>query len=224
MPLIIGNVLSQKQVAEIDGELDKLVWEDGTKTAGATARKVKKNLQADLSSRAGARVRLALDEALTSNAVIQAFAKPKVWTRLLVSRTDVGGGYGIHIDNAIMEYRGHDVRTDISFTLFLSEPDTYEGGELVIDDCGQAHSFKAAAGDLVIYPSSTLHQVMPVTKGSRIVCVGWIQSRFRNRDQREMVFDLENLRAELKKTHDANSLELLTLSKTIANLTRMWSD
>ena len=115
------------------------------------------------------------------------------------------------------------MRTDLSFTLFLSDPADYDGGELNIDMAGMTHSVKGEVGDLVIYPSTTLHQVAEVTRGTRYVCVGWIESLIRSTEQREMLFDLDNLRAELLKSHDKNSPELLTLTKTIANLTRMWA-
>lgn len=224
MPLVIGDILEPEFMELTRDQFSKLVWEDGAKTAGATARKVKKNLQADLSTRAGAKLRDMLKDAIESHSVVQAYARPSKWSKLLISRTEVGGGYGLHIDNALMGRDPDRVRTDLSFTLFLSDPESYEGGELVIEQAGQTHKLKANAGDLVIYPSTTLHQVAPVTAGTRYVCVGWIQSQIRNGEQREMLFDLENLRAELRRNYQTNSIEMLTLSKTIANLTRMWAE
>lgn len=224
MPLVIGDILEPEFMELTRDQFAKLVWEDGAKTAGATARRVKKNLQADLSTRAGAKLRDMLKDAIESHSVVQAYARPSKWSKLLISRTELGGGYGLHIDNALMGRDADRVRTDLSFTLFLSDPDSYEGGELVIEQAGQTHKLKANAGDLVIYPSTTLHQVAPVTAGTRYVCVGWIQSQIRSGEQREMLFDLENLRAELRRNYQTNSIEMLTLSKTIANLTRMWAE
>ncbi|MAK61003.1 MAG: Fe2+-dependent dioxygenase [Ponticaulis sp.] len=224
MPLLIGEVLSPEMLASAQERLKLLVWEDGTRTAGSVARMVKQNKQADLTTRAGARLKEILTEVVTSHAVVRSFARPKKWSRLLVSRTEAGGGYGLHIDNALMGKGDAEVRTDLSFTLFLSDPETYEGGELQIEQSGQTHSVKAAAGDMVIYPSDTLHQVTPVTSGTRYVCVGWIQSRIRGEDQRTILYDLDNLKAELGRTHDVNSPEMLTLSKTSANLLRMWAE
>ena len=224
MPLVIGDILDPEFLAITRDQFPKLVWEDGAKTAGSTAKKVKKNLQADLSTRAGAKLRDMLKDSIAGHSVVMAYARPQKWSKPLISRTEVGGGYGLHIDNALMGREGEQVRTDLSYTLFLSDPDEYEGGELVIEQAGQTHSMKAKAGDLVIYPSNTLHQVAPVTSGTRYVCVGWIQSQIRSGEQREMLFDLENLRAEMRRNYQTNSIEMLTLSKTIANLTRMWAE
>ena len=223
MPVTIGNVLDAAAHEAVKNLLAKQVWTDGAKTAGTVARAVKKNLQADLSTRTGARLRELMKAALQGHPVIQAVARPAKWSKLIVSRTDPGGGYGVHIDNAFMGGGEQRVRTDLSFTLFLSDPASYDGGELNIDMAGMTHSVKGEVGDLVTYPSTTLHQVAEVTRGTRYVCVGWIESLIRSNDQREMLFDLDNLRAELLKSHDKNSPELLTLTKTIANLTRMWA-
>lgn len=224
MPVTIGNILDEAELATVTELVPKQIWADGTKTAGAIAREVKRNRQADLSTRAGSRLREVLQGALRRHPVVQAFARPAKWSPLIVSQTSAGGGYGTHIDNAFMGSGDGRVRTDLSFTLFLSDPDTYEGGELKIDMAGMTHSVKGARGDLVIYPSTTLHQVADVTSGRRIVCVGWIESMIRSGDQREILFDLDNLKAELLASHEKNSPELLTLSKAIANLTRMWGE
>ena len=224
MPITIGNVLDEADLASVAELLPQLMWSDGTKTAGAVAREVKRNRQADLSTRTGTRLRELVQTALRTHPVVQAFARPAKWSPFIVSQTGEGGGYGTHIDNAFMGAGDSRVRTDLSFTLFLTEPDSYEGGELNIDMAGMTHSVKGARGDLVIYPSTTLHQVAEVTRGRRIVCVGWIQSLIRSGDQREILFDLDNLKAELLASHDKNSPELLTLSKTLATLTRMWGE
>ena len=185
---------------------------------------MKQNLQADLSTRSGVKLRDTLKEAISLHPVFRTFARPNKWSKLLISRTENNGGYGTHIDNPLMGPSGDQVRTDLSFTLFLSEPESYEGGELIIEEAGQSHTIKAKAGDLVVYPSTTLHQVAPVTSGTRYVCVGWVQSHIRSAEQRETLFDLENLKVELSGTHEANSPEMLILSKSIANLVRMWAD
>jgi PKHD-type hydroxylase len=142
----------------------------------------------------------------------------------MISRTGPGGGYGRHIDNAFMGTGERRLRTDLSFTLFLSDPATYEGGELDVETPAGQHLAKPAAGDLVLYPSTTLHEVRPVTSGERIVCVGWIESSIRDAAAREILFDLENLRATLATQHAPQSPEMLTLSKTVANLLRLWGD
>ena len=165
-----------------------------------------------------------LDEAIRAHPVLAAAAQPRRFSPLLVSRTQDGGTYGLHVDNPFMGTGEARLRTDLSFTLFLSEPDSYEGGELEINHAGNTHHAKAPAGDLVLYPSTSLHQVRPVTAGQRIVCVGWIESSIRDAAAREILFDLENLRATLGQTHDVRSPEYLTLSKSIANLMRLWGE
>ena len=204
--------------------LRKLAGKMGGGTAGAVASKVKRNEQADLTADKGSKLHDFLFGAIKNNRVVQTAARPNKWSRVMVSRTKDSGGYGMHIDNAIMGGGQHWMRTDLSFTLFLSDPETYEGGELVVELAGGTQSFKLKAGDLLLYPSTTLHQVRDVVSGERVVCVGWVESRVRDLAQRELLFDLENLRTELRKTLSTQSAELLTLDKSIANLLRMWSD
>ena len=185
---------------------------------------VKRNQQADLSSRAGARLSATVLQALDKHPVVQAAAWPKRFSKLILSRTGTGGGYGLHVDNALMGLSERKLRTDLSFTLFLSDPETYDGGELLIEQVSGTQTYKPAAGDLVLYPSSSLHQVAPVTRGERLACVGWIESLVRDEAQRQILFDLETLRAELLRTIPAEDLRLLTLSKCIANLLRQWAE
>ncbi len=222
MMLTIDGLLSSEDLAQVEKDLKLIAWRDGAETAGAVARAVKKNEQADLSSRGGVRLRELLSSRIEAHPVLQAFARPAIYSNLLISRTRNGGGYGLHVDNPFMRHGSRSLRTDLSFTLFLSPPDSYEGGELSIELSGVTHQVKGEPGDVVIYPSTTLHGVAPVTSGERIVCVGWIESTVRSGDQREMLFDLENLRAELLQSHDPNSAEMLMLAKTTANLKRMW--
>lgn len=221
--ITISEVLSQAQVADLVTQSENLVWRSGDETAGEAARRVKNNQQADLSSRAGARFRDVVETALRQNPILQAAAWPKRWSKLILSRTEPGGGYGTHIDNALMGAGERRLRTDLSYTLFLSGPDEYVGGELEIEQAGGRHVFKPAAGDVILYSSSTLHRVAPVTRGVRLVFVGWIESLVRDSAQREILFDLENLRAELASSLVSDDLRMLTLSKTIANLLRQWA-
>jgi len=155
--------------------------------------------------------------------VIKAAAQPRRYSPLLISKTGVGGQYGAHVDNALMGKGAQRLRTDLSFTLFLTPPGEYEGGELVIHAAGMTQELKGEAGYLVLYPSGSIHEVKPVTRGERIACVGWIESLVADAGQREMLFDLENLRTALRQKLPAQSTELLTLDKTIANLLRMWA-
>lgn len=221
MLLAISEVLRAETLMEARSLLSAVAWRDGAETAGATAKAVKRNLQADLSSRTGAALRDTLQTAIESNAVVRLAALPNRFTKLIVSKTTVGGGYGLHVDNAFM---GADrLRTDLSFTLFLSDPNEYDGGELMIEQAGYSQSLKLPAGDLVLYPSTSLHEVRPVTRGERLVAVGWIESCVADTANREILFDLENLRMGLAKSFEPQSPEMLLLAKTIANLSRKFS-
>lgn len=224
MLLRISGLLDEAALAEVQGLAAGLAWREGRETAGAAAGAVKRNLQADLTSRDGVRLRKQLMSAIKAHPVLQAAAWPRQFSRLLVTRTGEGGGYGLHVDNALMGEGAARLRSDLAFTLFLSEPDSYGGGELVIEWAGTRETVKPAAGELVLYPARTLHRVSQVTFGERLAAVGWIESHVRSGEAREVLFDLSNLRASLAGTHDAQSPELLTLQKTIANLLRLWAD
>jgi PKHD-type hydroxylase len=142
----------------------------------------------------------------------------------MVSRTGEGEGYGTHVDNVLMGSGDTRIRTDISFTLFLSDPQDYDGGELTIDWAGMVHSMKLDAGSLLLYPSTSLHRVEMVTRGERMVCVGWVESQVRTAEQREILFDLDNLRANLSKSLPIEAPEQLALAKITANIRRLWTD
>lgn len=220
MLLTLSGVLTPDNLAEVRALLGTLAWQDGAKTAGSVAKAVKRNQQADLTTRTGAGLRDRLVAAVQAHPVLRAAAQPKRFSKIIVSKTEEQGGYGYHMDNAFMGTGDQRLRTDLSFTLFLSDPDSYEGGELEIDHAGMSQSVKLPAGDLVLYPSTSLHRVAPVTSGSRLVCVGWIESAVTDVAVRDILFDLENLRTSLSAKHDAQSPEMLTLAKTISNLLR----
>ncbi len=224
MLITLASILTPEQAAEIRTGADGLTWRDGAETAGASARKVKRNEQADLTVGQGPRLKRILQEAVENHPVLRAAAQPRRFSPLLLSRTGPGGGYGRHVDNPFMGRGEARLRSDLSYTLFLSDPATYEGGELAVDAAGGEHLIKPAAGDLVLYQSTTLHEVRTVTSGQRLACVGWIESTVRDTAAREILFDLENLRATLARSLPAQSPELLTLSKTFSNLLRLWGD
>ncbi|MEZ5986961.1 MAG: Fe2+-dependent dioxygenase [Hyphomonas sp.] len=224
MMITLSSVLTADQVQKVTHLASGLTWRDGATTAGPTARQVKRNEQADLSGATGTAIRKLLQAAVETHPVLRAAAQPRRFSPLMISRASNGGGYGRHVDNAFMGSGDRRLRTDLSFTLFLSDPSAYEGGELAVETAAGEHLAKPEAGDLVLYPSTTLHEVRPVTAGERIVCVGWIESAVRDAAAREILFDLENLRAALAPQHTAQSPEMLTLSKTISNLLRLWGD
>ncbi len=223
MVMTISGVLDAAAVGEARELIATLAWRDGAETAGKAAARVKRNQQADLTSRTGASLRTLLGTAISAHPVLRAAAQPRRFSKLLVSRTGPGGGYGLHMDNAFMGEGETALRTDLSFTLFLSDPETYDGGDLAIEDAGLTQSVKLPAGDLVLYPATRLHRVEPVTGGTRLVCVGWIESTVRLAADREILFDLETLRADMAATHTLDSPEMLVLSKTISNLLRRFS-
>jgi PKHD-type hydroxylase len=222
MILVINALDDAAHLAALRDRIALLEWRDGRETAGAVAAAVKRNLQAAMDSVPGRALQDELSRLIADHSVIKAAAQPRRFSPLLISKTGVGGHYGAHVDNALMGKGAQRLRTDLSFTLFLTPPGEYEGGELVIHAAGMTQELKGEAGYLVLYPSGSIHEVKPVTRGERIVCVGWIESLVADQAQRDMLFDLENLRTALRQKLPAQSAELLTLDKTIANLLRMW--
>lgn len=223
MILAIHAIPDPGDLAAFHDRIALLDWRDGRETAGAVAREVKRNEQAAMESSPGRALQDEITRILADHPVIRAAAQPRRFSPLLISRTADGGHYGAHVDNALMGKGDKRIRTDLSFTLWLTPPGEYDGGELVIHTAGMTQEVKGEAGHLVLYPSGALHEVKPVTRGTRIVCVGWIESLIADAARREILFDLENLRASLRQQLTAQSAELLTLDKTIANLLRMWA-
>lgn len=226
MIVIAAEVLDGAALATVRGLAAGLDWDEGARTAGPVARAVKHNQQARTDSRGGRTLVALLESRIRAHPVFAAAVRPLALTPLLVSRTGPGGGYGAHVDNPFMSAPGGPdgarVRTDVSFTLFLSGPDTFDGGELSVDTPLNDQDFKLPAGDMVIYPTAAIHQVRPVTAGERLVCVGWAQSRVRDPAARETLWDLERLRHALPEATGADTR--LLLDKTIANLLRRWAD
>ena len=223
MILVINAIPEADHRAAIAERIAMLQWRDGRETAGSVAREVKRNEQGAMDSPAGRALQDDLSRLVADNTVIKAAAQPRRFSPIIISKTGVGGKYGAHVDNALMGRGGQRLRTDLSFTLFLTPPDEYEGGELVVHTAGMTQEVKGEAGHLVLYPSGSIHEVRPVTRGERIVCIGWIESMIADGTRREMLFDLENLRSSLRRKLSSQSAELLTLDKTIAGLLRMWA-
>ena len=192
---------------------------DGKATAGWHAREHKHNLQAGPDAAREA-VFSQVEKVLLAHELVNAAARPKAIVRLLLSRYEAGMSYGTHVDDAIMS----GTRTDLSFTIFLNAPDQYEGGSLVIDEPAGERAFRMEAGAMLLYPSTTLHRVEPVTSGARFVIVGWIRSFVRDAQQREILFDLERIIAlqRAKPAQDKTAIELLL--KTRSNLLRRWAE
>jgi PKHD-type hydroxylase len=197
---------------------DEQLFKEGRLTAGWHARERKHNLQARGEPLVDALLGR-VSAALTSHSLLQAAARPRNVVRIMISRYDTGMHYGTHVDDALMDGQ----RTDLSFTLFLSAPEEYEGGRLVIDEPAGERAFALEAGGLLLYPSTSLHRVEPVTRGSRQVIVGWIRSLVRSPEAREILFDLDRVIAALRADKVAgDALELLL--KTRSNLLRQWAE
>jgi PKHD-type hydroxylase len=220
MILCIADVLSRQTAARMADAFDGLQLEDGRLTAGWLARGVKKNRQAVDSPQ---RQMLAEEvrSALLNHPLISLAARPRSLRLPLLSAYGVGEGYGAHVDDALMG--DPPVRTDLSVTVFLSAPEAYDGGELVIDQPGGEQSVKLPAGSAVLYPSTTLHRVEPVTRGERRVAVSWMQSFLRDAEQRELLFDLDRARRSLHEQH-GRTPEGDLLAKVSANLLRRWAE
>jgi PKHD-type hydroxylase len=222
MILCIANVLTPNELNAIVSALDATEFVDGKATAGWHAKLVKQNMQAKADAPPLTEARSIVQEALNRNALFQMAVRPKVMRPFLFNRYETGMSYGSHIDNAIMGDRER-VRSDVSMTLFLSSPSTYTGGELIIEDTHAEHAFKLEAGSMIVYPSSTLHRVEPVTAGIRLAAITWIQSLIRNPGDREILFDLDTARQTLFQQHGkTHAFDLLT--KAHANLLRKWAE
>lgn len=157
---------------------------------------------------------------IQAQAVLELAARPRRFSRLLLSRTPVGGSYGLHVDNALMGPPGERLRTDLAFTLFLSDPADYAGGALAIHRSDGVQRVRLPAGDMVLYPAGALHEVEPVTAGERLVCVGWIESFVPDPEARELLFELDSARAALAGQLAADAPELLALDRVAVGLLR----
>lgn len=221
MLLCIVNVLTPDELELITSKLVTAEFVDGKTTAGWHARLVKHNTQLDSNSTIGPEVKSIVLAALQRNALLQMAVRPKLIRPPLFSRYEAGMAYGSHVDNALM---GDPLmRSDVSATLFLNSTDAYQGGELVIETSQGEESIKLDAGSMVIYPSSTLHRVEPVTQGVRLVAVTWIQSLVRDAHNREILFDLDTARQIIFEKY-GKTAEFDLLCKSHANLLRKWAD
>lgn len=218
MILAASDVLSAADVAALRDGLAQAAFTPGEATAGWSAKLVKANLQASDSPEIEA-MRALVQRRLLEHPVLALATRPKTIVGPLFARYQPGHAYGTHVDNALIG----SVRTDVSFTLFLSDPASYDGGELVIDTSSGEEAFKLAPGSVVTYPATTLHRVAPVTRGERLAAAGWIRSHLRDAAQRELLFDLETARRRLFD-REGKTAEADLLAKCAANLMRMWCE
>ena len=218
----IDQILSPDELTEIKQVLDRAEFVDGKLTAGWHAKLVKNNQQLKAGTSQN-ELKAKIRAALNKNPLFQTAIRPKSIHSLLFSRYSEGMSYDTHVDNALMSGKSGLSRSDVSFTLFLSDPDEYTGGELTIEGVQSGQSYKLETGSAIFYPSTTLHRVNPVTKGTRLVVVGWVQSIIREGSDREILFDLETARrAIFAKSGKTPEFDLV--SKSIANLLRKWAE
>ena len=225
MLIQIPDVLSKEQVRQCREILDAADWADGRATAGYQGAKVKNNRQLPEGSPAARELGDFVLAALERNALFISAVLPARVYPPLFNRYEGGETFGDHIDNAVrlMPGSGQKIRTDISSTLFLSEPDEYDGGELLIEDTYGTHTVKLPAGSMVVYPGTSLHRVTPVTRGVRIGSFFWTQSMIRDDGQRTLLFDLDSSIQRLNQ-QQADERALVHLTGCYHNLLRMWAE
>lgn len=224
--LHIPEVLSKQQVSEFRKLLeDEKLWVNGRNSAGAQAQQIKNNLQVDVQHEVYQMISTQILKILKQNLLVQSAGLPKHILQPMLNCYQDSGNYGNHVDNAVQysSLTGQIIRTDVSMTIFLSEPDEYEGGELIVEDNYGSHEVKLDAGDVILYPATSLHRVEPVTSGQRIAAFTWLQSMVKDDWQRSMLFNLDMSIIKLRQQlgdHD----EIVNLTSHYHNLLRQWSD
>ena len=217
MLLYIADLLDAASVERLRAWLSGAEFSDGRATAGSEARKVKHNEQVGRTDPDLADMQMLVTKRLHEHRLFSMAARPKIIRPPLFSRYVPGMDYGSHVDNALMG----GMRTDLSLTVFLSDPESYEGGELVIESTAGEQDIKLPAGSAVLYPTTALHRVAPVRSGQRLAAVTWVRSLVRDAEAREILFDLETARHGLSERF-GKVPEFDLLSKTQANLLRKW--
>ena len=219
MILIIKDVLSAEQCDQVVEDMAAMRYQPGTKTAGWHARLVKNNEQIDKMHPGYSPLNAKVTQAIQNSAQFAMACRPRHLTDLKFSRYRDGHEYGSHVDDALMQ----GIRSDISFTLWLADPESYDGGELVMENMDGHRPYKLDRGELIAYSSTSLHHVTPVPAGERICAVGWAQSWVRDAAHREILYELDIARRGIFQ-RESKSREFDLISKSHANLTRMWAD
>jgi PKHD-type hydroxylase len=225
MLLPIPDVLTPQQTAAARASLDRAEWVDGRVTAGHQSARAKDNLQIPEGHPAAREVGEIIVQSLNRNALFISAALPLRVFPPLFNRYEGGQSFGNHVDNAVRQIAGtaHRIRTDLSATLFLTGPDEYDGGELVVEDTYGVHSGKLPAGHMVLYPSTSLHHVRPVTRGVRICSFFWIQSMVRDDGRRTLLFDLDAAIQHIGPD-EAHHAAIVQLTGVYHNLLRQWAE
>ncbi|HVZ69968.1 MAG TPA: Fe2+-dependent dioxygenase [Rhizomicrobium sp.] len=221
----IPALLTAQEVAQCRDVLARSQWVDGKVTAGVQSAQAKKNLQLPENSKEARELGELILQRLGRNELFTSAALPLRVFPPLFNRYDAGMDFGMHIDNSIRFVPGAPirVRTDLSATLFLTEPEDYDGGELIIEDTYGVQQVKFAAGDMVLYPATSRHRVNPVTRGSRWASFFWIQSMVRDDGKRTLLFDLDTAIQSLR-AKDGESAEAIKLTGIYHNLVRRWAE
>jgi len=218
MNYLISPLLNDKEIQIFRKKLsnEKEDWEDGKKTAGSHAAKVKNNLQLKRECDISKSLSKFITTKILSNPLIKSFSLPKKVHGIMFTKSREGMKYGRHIDNAFMS----SGRADLSFTVFINDKDSYQGGELIVENINSESIFKLNAGEIIIYPSTYLHSVKEIIKGERLVCVGWIESYIKSIEEREYLFDIDAGARSLLSKH-GRSDELDLIFKSYSNLLRL---
>lgn len=226
MLICVPGVMAKDDVAEFRRIMDEADWEDGRSTAGAQSALVKKNEQLPPEGETARRLGEHVVKALTASPLFMSAAIPLRIFPPLFNRYGVGHKFGTHVDNAVRgdHLTGMRIRTDLSVTLFLSEPDEYDGGELVVEDLYGSHEVKLPAGDLVLYPATSLHMVTPITRGVRVGSFFWLQSMIRDAQARSLIFDLDNTIQSLSERVGTDDPDSVRLTGIYHNLIRYWAE
>jgi len=225
MLLQVPNVLDAEQVKAFRARLEAATWIDGNATSGYQSAQAKNNEQLAEDSAEAKELGDAIIDALSRNQLFFSAALPKRIFPPLFNRYRGGQQFGNHVDGAVRTHgpSGLRIRTDISATLFLAAPEEYDGGELLVEDTYGVHKVKLPAGDLVLYPATSLHQVTPVTRGARVASFFWIQSMVRDDAQRALLFDIDMAIVRLNRD-TASHPALVSLTGCYHNLLRMWAE
>ncbi|HEX3936984.1 MAG TPA: Fe2+-dependent dioxygenase [Xanthobacteraceae bacterium] len=226
MLVCIPDVLSKAEVARFRAAMDSAPWEDGRSTAGAQSALVKKNEQLPPDGPLARALGEQVIKAITANPLFISAAIPLRIFPPLFNRYGIGQHFGLHVDNSVRgdQLTGLRIRTDLSVTLFLSEPEDYDGGELVVEDHYGAQRVKLPAGHLVLYPATSLHAVTAITRGVRVASFFWLQSMIRQADARRMIFELDTAIQGLVGRLDRNDPEIVRLSGLYHNMIRHWAE
>lgn len=219
----IPNVLTAAEIARCREVMERAAWVDGRVTAGHQSAQVKFNLQLPENAPEARELGDMVLDALGRSNLFMSAVLPKQVFPPLFNRYDAGMTFGAHVDNAVRAGNGARIRTDVSSTLFISGPEDYDGGELVVQDTYGEHTVKLPAGDMIVYPATSLHNVTPITRGSRIASFFWTQSMIRDESRRSLLFDMDMAIIKLGRDHPDHASNV-ELTAVYHNLLRQWAE